>query len=225
MKKDYIITNTIIYINKNDDDAAAAAAAADDDDDDDNEKKFKDLEENAKKYKVMEENKKFETIVSKTFTLSYDNTGYRNNFNPSYKFKFEEKQMEKYLKLYKYYDTKNRKIDYFKVYDLLRQGLVYNYDNSMRGSWSQPPIDKITYTLSENEKKIKAVCQKTAHISYIDYLYRWANRLIMIDTINFKLVASLTGWVQIFRRILEGLDGFTQAQPSSVLRGAFAKYF
>ena len=166
-KKDYFITNAIIYINKNDDDADDDDNDDDDDDDDhddhDNEKKIKDLEENAKKYKVMEENKKFETIVSKTFTLSCDNTGYRNNFNPSYKLKFEEKQMEKYLKLYKYYDTKNRKIDYFKVYNLLanlRQGLVYNYDNSTRESWSQPPIDKITYTLSENEKKIKAVCEK-----------------------------------------------------------------
>ena len=40
---------------------------------------------------------------------------------------------------------------------------------------------------------------------------------MMIDTINFKLVASLTGSVQIFRRILNRLDGFTQAQTASIL--------
>ena len=47
----------------------------------------------------------------------------------------------------------------------------------------------------------------------------------MIDGYNFKLVVSLTGWVQIFRRILEGLDSFTQAQTASILRGVFANYF
>ena len=141
---------------------------------------------------------------------------------------FDEKQMEKYLKTYKCYDTKNKKVDIFKVYNLLANlyaGLVYNHDKSTKGTWSQPPIDKITFNLSENEKQIIRTAQKTAHISYIDYLYKWAIRIIMIDTINFKIIASLTGWVQIFRRILEGLDGFTQDQTALVLRGAFAKYF
>ena len=217
-KKDYFITNAIIYIKTNDKD----------DDDDDNEKKIKDLEENAKKYKAVEENKKFETIITKKFVLSYDNLGYRSTFKPTYNFKFDEDQMEKYLKRYKYYDTKNRKIDVLKAYDLLanlRQGLVYYYDKSTKGTWSQSPIDEITFTLNKSETQIKVVAIKTAHISYIDYLYKWANRLIMIDTNNFKLVASLTGWVQVFRRILKGLDGFTQAQTASILRAAFAKYF
>ena len=136
--------------------------------------------------------------------------------------------MEKYLKTYKYYDTKNRKIDVFKAYDLLAnlcQGLVYYYDKSTKGTWSQPPIDEITFTLNKSETEIKTVAIKTAHISYIDYLYKWANRLIMIDTTNFKLVDSLTGWVQVFKRILKGLDGFTQAETASILRAAFAKYF
>ena len=85
----------------------------------------------------MEENKKFETIITKKFVLSYDNLAYRSNFKPTYNFKFDEKQMEKYLKTYKYYDTKTRKIELFKSYDLLanlRQGLVYNYDKLARGT-------------------------------------------------------------------------------------------
>ena len=39
------------------------------------------------------------------------------------------------------------------------------------------------------------------------------------------MISSLTGWLQIFRRILEGLDGFTQAETNKVLREAFASYF
>ena len=39
------------------------------------------------------------------------------------------------------------------------------------------------------------------------------------------MISSLTGWLQIFRRILEGLDGFTQAETAKVLREAFASYF
>ena len=102
-KKDYFITNAIIYIKTNGEDDD------DDDDDDDNEKQIKELEENAKKYKAMEENKKFETIITKRFVLSYDNLGYRSSFKPTYNFKFDEGQMEKYLKTYKYYDTKKQK--------------------------------------------------------------------------------------------------------------------
>ena len=39
------------------------------------------------------------------------------------------------------------------------------------------------------------------------------------------MISSLTGWLQILRRILEGLDGFTQAETAKVLREAFASYF
>ena len=39
------------------------------------------------------------------------------------------------------------------------------------------------------------------------------------------MISSLTGWLQIFRIILEGLDGFTQAETAKVLREAFASYF
>ena len=59
----------------------------------------------------------------------------------------------------------------------------------------------------------------------MNYLYKWANTILMIDTINFKWVRSLTGWVHIFRRILEGLTDFTQKQTVEVLRCVFVKYF
>ena len=52
-----------------------------------------------------------------------------------------------------------------------------------------------------------------------------ANRLVVIDSLNQKLISSLTSWLRIFRRILEGLDGFTQAETNKVLRKAFASYF
>ena len=134
--------------------------------------------------------------------------------------------MEDYLKAYKYYDTENRRIDYFKVYDLsknLHLGLVYKYGQAKKTDWSIP-IDKIAFKLTKDEKKLK-ICHRTNNNSYVDYLFKWANRLIVIDYINFTLIPSLTGWVQMFRRILKELEGFTEAQTAQVLRGAFAKYF
>ena len=38
------------------------------------------------------------------------------------------------------------------------------------------------------------------------------------------MISSLTGWLQIFRRVIEGLVGFTQAETAKVLREAFASY-
>ena len=39
------------------------------------------------------------------------------------------------------------------------------------------------------------------------------------------MISSLTGWLQIFRRILEILDGFTQTETNKILREVFASYF
>ena len=89
--------------------------------------------------------------------LSYTNLGYVKSSQAYFNFKFDEKQMEKHLKLYTYYDTKNKKTDSFKVCDLLSnlcKGLVYKYDSKIKNTSWQTPIDKITYSLSENEKKI-----------------------------------------------------------------------
>ena len=135
--------------------------------------------------------------------------------------------MENFLTSYKYYNIKNKKIEYFKAYDLLkhlRYGLTYKYDINAKKGWYNPPIDQITFKISENEKNIEVSCQKTKNKTYINYLYSWANRLVVIDTLNLKLISSLTGWLQIFRRIL-GFDGFTQAETAKVLREAFASYF
>ena len=74
-------------------------------------------------------------------------------------------------------------------------------------------------------RNIEVSCKKTKNKTYINYLYSWANRLVVIDSLNLKLISSLTGWLQIFGRILEGLHGFTQAETAKVLREAFASYF
>ena len=185
-KKDYFITNAIIYINEIKDKKSNGQKTESDID------KIKKLEKEAEKYIAMAKSKKFKTIVSKKFSLSYNKDFYIKSFKPEYNFKFDEKEMEKFLTSYKYYNT---------------------------------TIDQITFKISENEKNIEVSCQKTKNKTYINYLYSWANRLVVIDTLNLKLISSLTGWLQIFRRILEGLDGFTQAETHKVLREAFASYF
>ena len=187
--------------------------------------KIKNLEKEAAKYIAMSKSKKFKTIVSKNFSLSYNKDFYIKSFKTEYNFKFEEKEMENFLTSYKYYNIKNKKIEYFKAYDLLkhlRYGLTYKYDLKAKKGWHNPSIDQITFKISENEKNIEVSCQKTKNKTYINYLYSWENRLVVIDTLNLKLISSLTGWLQIFRRILEGLDGFTQAETAKVLREAFA---
>ena len=190
--------------------------------------KIKKLEKEAEKYIAMAKSKMFKTIVSKKFSLSYNKDFYIKSFKPEYNFKFDGKDMENFLTSYKYYNIKNKKTEYFKAFDLLkhlRYGLIYKYDLNAKKGWYNPPTDQITFKISENEKNIEVSCQKTKNKTYINYLYSWANGLVVIDTLNQKLISSLTGWLQIFRRILEGLDGFTQAETFKVLREAFASYF
>ena len=79
-KKDYFITNAIIYINEKDD--------SDID-------KIKNLEKEAEKYIAMAKSKTFKTIVSKNFSLSYNKDFYIKSFKPEYNFKFDEKEMKK----------------------------------------------------------------------------------------------------------------------------------
>ena len=211
-KKDYFITNAIIYINETNDKKKNDKKTDSDID------KIKKLEKKAEKYIAMEKSKEFKTIVSKKFSLSYNKDFYIKTFKTEYNFKFDEKEIENVLTSYKYYNIKNKKIEYFKVYDLrkhLRYGHVYKYDLNAKKGWKNPPIDQITYN-------IKVSCQKTENKTYINYLYSWANRLVVIDSLNLKLIWSSTGWLQIFRRILEGLDGFTQAETA---KKSFVSYF
>ena len=215
-KKYYFITNAIIYINEIKDKKSNGQKTDSDID------KIKKLEKEAEKYIAMAKSKKFK------ISLCYNKDFYIKSFKPEYNFKFDEKEMENLLTSYKYYNIKNKKIEYFKAYDLLkylRYGLIYKYDLNAKKGWYNPPIDQITFKISENEKNIEVSCQKTKNKTYINYLYSWANRLVVIDSLNQKLISSLTGWLQIFRRILEGLDGFTQAKSNKVLREAFVCYF
>ena len=111
----------------------------------------------------MAKSKKFKTIVSKIFSLSYNKDFYIKSFKPEYNFKFDEKVMENFLTSYKYYNIKNKKIEYFKAYDLLkhlRYGLIYKYDLNAKKGWYNPPIDQITFKISENEQKYRSFLPK-----------------------------------------------------------------
>ena len=131
--------------------------------------KIKKLEKQAEKYIAMAKSKKFKTIVSKKFSLSCNKDFYIKSFKPEYNFKFDEKEMENFLTSYKYYNIKNKKIEYFKAYDLLkhlRYGLIYKYDLNDKKGWYNPPIDQITFKICENEKiyKFLAKRHKIKHI-------------------------------------------------------------
>ena len=40
----------------------------------------------------------------------------------------------------------------------LHYGLIYKYDLSAKKNWYNPPIDQITFKISENEKNIEVSC-------------------------------------------------------------------
>ena len=112
-KKDYFITSAIIYINEIKDKKSNGQKTDSDID-------KKKLQKEAEKYIAMAKSKKFKTIVSKKFSLSYNKDFYIKSFKPEYNFKFDEKEMENFLTSYKYYNIKNKIIEYFKAYDLLK---------------------------------------------------------------------------------------------------------
>ena len=98
-KKDYFITNAIIYINEIKDKKSNGQKTDSDID------KIKKLEKEAEKYIAMAKSKKFKTIISKIFPLSYNKEFYIKSFKPEYNFKFDKKEMENFLTSYKYYNT------------------------------------------------------------------------------------------------------------------------
>ena len=87
-KKNYFITNAIIYINEIKDKKNNGQKT------DSNIDKNKKLEKEVEKYTVMAKSKKFKTIVSKKFSLSHNKDFYIKSFKPENNFKFEEKEME-----------------------------------------------------------------------------------------------------------------------------------
>ena len=113
-KKDYFTTNAIIYRNEIKDKKSNGQNT------DSDINKIQKLEKEAEKYIAMAKSKKFKTIVSKNFSLSYNKDFYIKSFKPEYNFKFDKKEMENFLTSYKYYNIKNKKIEYFRAYDLLK---------------------------------------------------------------------------------------------------------
>ena len=177
----------------------------------------------------MVKNKQFETIITKNFMLAFGEDWLISSFNPKYYFKFDEKEMSNFLKTYKYYNIKNKKIEYFEAYNLLnhlRYGLNFNLDKEqkIKQGWPSPPIDKITFKISEDKTKILGFCQNV-NSSYIHNLYSWANKFLIIDSFNLRLITSSTGWLEIYRKVMEGLTNFKQQSIDQTLRGAFATYY
>ena len=89
-KKDYFITNAIIYTNEIKDKKNNGQKT------DSDIEKIKNLEKEAEKYIAMVKSKKSKTILSKKFSLSYNKDFYIKSFKPEYNFKFDEKEMESF---------------------------------------------------------------------------------------------------------------------------------
>ena len=212
-KKDYYLTNAITFLK---------------DEDSVNPKAVKDLEEIAKKHLLIEEEKKFETIFISSLALDF-----LTNINlfdrwvvPVYRFVYDKSDMEEYKKEYKYFNTAKKQIETFIVYDFLkhfRRGLTFNKSASV--SWAKMPIESIIFKLTNNDKNILIQCKHADNQSFRCFMYDWANKLIVYDVVQRKWYSSLNGWVEIFRRILNGLKSITQKELFSILRPAFAQYF
>ena len=84
-KKDYFITNGIIYINDVKNDKKDTDIA-----------KIKKLEEEAKKHIEMVKNNKFDTKIAKKILLSFGEDYLISSFKPTYYFKLEEKEMKNF---------------------------------------------------------------------------------------------------------------------------------
>ena len=78
-KKDYFMTNAIIYINDPEKDNKDTDIV-----------KVKKLEEEAKKHIKMEEDNKFDTIFAKNFMIVLGEDFLTDSFRPTYYFKFKE---------------------------------------------------------------------------------------------------------------------------------------
>ena len=119
--------------------------------------------------------------------------------------------MEEYKKECKYFNTAKKQVETFIVYDFLKhlhRGLTFN--KSASASWAKMPIESIIFKLTNNDKNILIQCKHADDQSFRYFMYDWANKLIVYDVVERKWYSSLNGWVEIFRRILNGLKSITQ---------------
>ena len=131
---------------------------------------------------------------------------------PFWVYALDEDDMKKYKKEYKYLNTTRNKIETFRVYDFLAHipsGLKFNKANLKR--WIAAPIESVNFKLVEDNTKILVKCTPSDDQTLPYFMYEWANKIIVYDSLGRKWYASLTGWVEIFRRILYGVKNITQS--------------
>ena len=104
-KKDYFLTNAVIYLNEAK-----------------NEKKDKDiasikkLEDEAKKHIDAQEKSTFDAPFTKNFMITFGDDWLIDSFRPTYHFKFQEDLMKDFFKTYQYYNIKNEKKNKILMY-------------------------------------------------------------------------------------------------------------
>ena len=182
-KKDYFMSNAIIYINdpkKDDKDTDIVT--------------IKKLEEEAKKHVKMEKDNKFDTIFAKNFKIVLREDYLVDSFTPTYYFEIEEKEIKDFLKTYKYYDVENEKVENFNAYNPLTH-LTYGVDYVLDEDRKQTtlPIDKISMKLNLDEKKIYVSGRQIKNNLYTKNIFSWANKIVTIDGINLDMIVSSTG--------------------------------
>ena len=215
-KKDYFITNAIIYINDPKTDNKDIDIA-----------NVKKLEEEAKKHIKMEENNKFDRSFAKNFMIVVGDDYLIDSFKQTYYFKFKESEIKDFLKTYKYYNIEKEKIEDFNAYNPLTH-LTYGIDfaldetQEIKTKW-QAPIDRINIKLNLDEKKFYVSSRQIKDNSYVKNIYSWANKFVVIDHFSLVLVTSSTGWIEIYTNLIS--NGGLQKYGFNILRHAFAAYY
>ena len=224
-KKDYFLSNAIIYLKeikneiKKDKDIHGV-------------KKFQDV---AKKHIEAFNKNTFDTPFTKNFKITFGDDWFITPYRPTYYYKLQTDLMKNFFKTYQYYNDENDKIQNFKVYNPLEHftfGLIYDLDTSpaptSKTLWPAP-VNSFTFKLTNqtkttsdgiSEKEIIAYVNQGQSSKYLETINEWKNKIIIINTINLKLITSDTGWVKEYNDIIKQ-GGMSQA----TLRGLFASYY
>ena len=185
-KKDYFLSNAVIYLNEAKNDKKDKDIAS-----------IKKLENEAKKHIDMEEKNRFDAPFTKNFMIIIGGDWLIDSFKPTYHFKFQEGLMKDFLKKYQYYDIEKEKKENFNVYDPLKHftyGLIYDLDTTQKAKtkWAAP-VNRIDFTLNLRTKKVDVNIQQVKNNAYVKEIYNWKNKFVVIDTFNLELVTSYKG--------------------------------
>ena len=180
-KKDYFMSNAIIYINDPENDNKDSDIVD-----------VKKLEEDAKKHIKMEEDNKFDMPFAKYFIIVLGENYLTGSYRPRYYFKFKEKKAKDFLKTYKYYNIKKEKAENFNAYNPLTH-LIYGVDFVLDEDRKQttPPITKINIKLNLDEQKIYVSSKQVKNNLFVKDSYSWANKFVVVDCRNLKLILHL----------------------------------